>query len=59
MNDILLKNVPLDVRKYILKTQWEIKCQKGVSQYSQSMAVIQIIKNQIISDIKKSKKEDD
>lgn len=41
---ILLKNIPLDIKKYILKTQFEIKSQKDVEQYSQAKTVIQMLR---------------
>lgn len=50
MNDnkkptIPLKEVPLDVRKYMLKIQGEIKEQKGISQYSLCQTVFKIIRD--------------
>ena len=41
---IPLKEVPLDVRKYMLKIQGEAKERKGISQYSLSLTVFQIIR---------------
>lgn len=45
MNVINLKEVPLDIRKYILKIQGEMKCEKGISQYSISQTVYKIIRD--------------
>lgn len=57
MPDILLKKVPSDVVKHILKRQYEAKTKKGISQYSLSTAVIQIIRKDM-PEPKKSKKDD-
>jgi hypothetical protein len=43
MPTINLKNIPEDVRKYILKIQGEIKSKKG-TQYSQQLTIYQIIR---------------
>lgn len=59
MSQILVKDVPLEVLKYILKLQSEEKIQKGISQYSLSAVVIKIIKKQIVADARRNKKEAD
>lgn len=43
MATIALKDIPDDIRKYILKVQGEIKAKKG-TQYSQKLTIFQIIK---------------
>lgn len=50
INDILIKNVPLEVRRYIFRLQADMKSQRGRAQYSQSAVILQIIKNQMISE---------
>lgn len=42
--DIILKNVPEDVRKIIIKEQAEEKANKGVNQYSMALTIYKIIK---------------
>ena len=42
--DILLKNVPEDVRKIIIKSQSNEKENKGVNQYSMALTIFKIIK---------------
>lgn len=59
MPNILVKDVPSEVLRYILKLQSEEKIQKGISQYSLSAVIIKIIKKQIASDARKSRKESD
>lgn len=44
MTTIYLKDIPEDLVKHILKIQWDNKVKKGVGKYSQSKAVIQIIR---------------
>lgn len=44
MTSIYLKAIPLDLVKFILQTQGNIKVQKGVGKYSQSQAVIHIVR---------------
>jgi hypothetical protein len=44
MTTILLKGIPEDLAKFIIKTQWELKIKKGVGQLHQSQAVLHIIK---------------
>ncbi len=39
-----LKDIPLDVRKFILKIQGELKEKKGVAQYSQCLTIFFIIR---------------
>lgn len=39
-----LKDIPKDVRKYVLKIQGEMKEKKGVAQYSQQLTIFQIIR---------------
>lgn len=38
------KEVPLEVKKYILKVQGEIKHQKGLGKYSLHATIVQIIR---------------
>lgn len=44
MTTIYVKKITPDLAKFILQTQWEIKCQKGLGKYSQSQTIIHIIK---------------
>ena len=44
MSALILKDLPLDVRKYILKLQGEIKAEKGVCQYSMPLTIYKIIR---------------
>jgi hypothetical protein len=44
MATLPLKDIPLDVKRHILKIQGEIKIKKGISQYSQQLAIFQIIR---------------
>lgn len=54
-----LENIPLDVKKYILKMQGEIKSKKGVSQYNQQLVIFQIIReHKEFSERKKTKNDD-
>jgi hypothetical protein len=39
-----LRDLPEDVKKYILQVQGETKSKKGISQYSQEKTIIQIIR---------------
>ena len=39
-----LKEIPEDVRDYILQTQAEIKIKKKIRQYSQQQTIFQIIR---------------
>lgn len=39
-----LKNMPMDIKKYILKVQGEMKVKKGLSRYSQELTIYKIIK---------------
>lgn len=59
MSQILVRDVPVEVLKYLLKLQSEEKIQKGISQYSLSAVVIKVIKKQIAADARKNKKEAD
>jgi hypothetical protein len=43
MATLPLKNIPVDVKKYILKLQGEIKAKKG-TQYSQEQTIFTIIR---------------
>lgn len=43
MATINLKNIPEDIRKYILKIQGEVKAKKG-TQFSQTLTIFQIIR---------------
>lgn len=55
-----LQNIPDDVKKYILKIQGEMKCKKGISQYSQQLVIFQIIReHKEINESSKQKKSDD
>lgn len=44
MTTLYLKSIPPDLRIFILKIQLELKCTKGIKKYSQSQAVLHIIK---------------
>lgn len=44
MPTLLIKNLPDDLKKYIVKVQGETKNKKGISQYSMEAALLQIIK---------------
>lgn len=60
MSTFPLENIPLDIKKYILKMQGEIKSKKGVSQYNQQLVIFQIIReHKEFSESKKIKKEND
>ncbi len=39
-----LKDMPLEVKQYILKVQAEIKIKKGISRYSQESTIYKIIR---------------
>lgn len=43
MTSLILRAMPDDVKKYILKTQGEIKAKKG-TQYSQESTIYQIVR---------------
>lgn len=54
-----LQNIPEDVKRYILQVQGEIKCKKGISQYSQQLVIFQIIReHKEFSDIKKTNRDE-
>lgn len=36
--------MPLDIKKYVLQMQGDMKSKKGVSQYSQQLVIFQIIR---------------
>lgn len=44
MPSILMKGIPDDVKKYIVKIQGEIKNTKGISQFSQQATIMHIIR---------------
>jgi hypothetical protein len=44
MATLPLKDIPLDIRKYILQIQGNMKAKKGVAQYSQQLTIFQIIR---------------
>jgi len=44
MSALILRDLPLDVRKYILKLQGEIKAERGVCQYSMPLTIYKIIR---------------
>lgn len=44
MTAILVKAIPEDLSKFILKIQGDLKVKKGIGQLHQSQAVIHIIK---------------
>lgn len=44
MTAVNVKGITPDLAKFIIKTQWELKIQRGVSQYSQSQAILHIVK---------------
>jgi hypothetical protein len=39
-----LKNMPLEIKQYILKVQADIKIKKGTSKYSQESTIYKIIR---------------
>lgn len=41
---VTVKGIPQDIMSYILTKQWELKIQKGAGQFSQSSAIISIIR---------------
>lgn len=41
---IIHLDIPVDVKKYILKFQGDVKTTKGIGQYSQQQAIYQIIR---------------
>jgi len=55
MPTLPLKDIPDDVKKYILKVQGDMKSQKCVSQYSLTAAIFKIIREH--RDLTTSKKE--
>lgn len=59
MSTFPLENIPLDIKKYILKVQGEIKSKKGVSQYNQQLVIFQIIREHKEFTDSKKRKEDD
>ncbi len=44
MTAILVKSIPDDLSKFILKIQGDLKVKKGVGQLHQSQAILHIIK---------------
>ena len=42
-HSLLLKNVPLDIRRYLLQIQGNVKVAKGVNQYSLEQTIYKII----------------
>lgn len=44
MSTLHLKDLPSDVKKYILKVQGEVKAKKGIAQYSQQSTICQIVR---------------
>ena len=53
MAGLLLKNMPPEIRKYLLKIQGDIKVKKCISQYSLEMVIYKIIEKQIELENKK------
>ena len=47
MASIYLKDIPKDVKDYILKKQLEIKIKKGNYKYSQELTIYHIIRENI------------
>ena len=45
MATLQLKNIPDDVKSYILKIQGDIKIEKKVGQFSQDLAIYHIIRD--------------
>lgn len=50
--DILLKNVPDDIRKFIVREQAKEKENRGTQQYSLSMTIVKLIRE--LKECKKS-----
>jgi dsRNA-specific ribonuclease len=50
MASLLLKKMPLEIRRYLLKIQGEKKVQKCVSQYSLELVIYKIIEKQMKED---------
>jgi len=44
MAELLLREFPEDVRKYLLKIQGKIKADKGICQYSLSQTVYKVVR---------------
>lgn len=44
-NTLPLKDIPTDVKKYLLKIQGQIKSQKGISQYSLCLTIFKIVRD--------------
>lgn len=44
MSTLPLKNIPTDVKKYILKVQGDTKSKKGIASYSQVQTIYSIIR---------------
>lgn len=44
MTTIMLKGIPEDLAKFIIKIQWDLKIEKGRGQLHQSQAVLHIIR---------------
>lgn len=44
---LLLREMPIEIRKYLLKIQGQIKVDKGISQYSLQNVVYKVIQKQI------------
>lgn len=53
MPSLLLKSVPLDIRKYLLKIQMDAKIEKGINQYSLETALYKVVRKQMEIDFKK------
>ena len=54
MTTVYLKAIPEDLAKHILKIQLELRTQKGINKYSQSQAILHIIReHKKQSDVKK------
>lgn len=47
---LLLREMPIEIRKYLLKIQGQIKVDKGISQYSLESVVYKVIQRQIESE---------
>ncbi len=43
-NSLLLTDVPMEIKKYLLQIQGNIKIEKGINQYSLEQTIYKIIK---------------
>lgn len=43
MTTIYVKAIPKDLAVFIIQTQWDMKCKKGMGQYSQSQTIVHML----------------